>query len=89
MLYGPDKSLAVSVFEEVLDEPSDSVFVLYRIRNTFLLFQRVLKVLLTRDLVAILIDQTKGKVSQDPQERREVLSQLIWIFGLLIVLNLQ
>lgn len=89
MLYGPDKSLAISVFEEVLDEPSDSVFVLYRIRYTFLLFQRVLKVLLTRDLVAILIDQTKGKVSQDPQERREVLSQLIWIFGLLIVLNLQ
>ena len=66
-----DHHIAVFFLEEPIDDPSDSILVLYLLRNSLLLSQGILQILLGGDIKPILVFQSQSEVSQDPQETRE------------------
>ena len=73
---------AIPVLEKVGDQPSDPILFLNGVRGTPLLSKGVLKVLLGCDGVVLLIYELKGKVSDHPEEGREVFGHVFEITSL-------
>ena len=68
LLCRSNHGVAIAVLEEIENKSSDSVLLLNVVGGPFLLFKCVFKILLRIDLVPILIQQSQGEISNDPQE---------------------
>lgn len=78
-LSGPYHGKAVFLLKVVTDQPSNFVFLFNCIRCSFLLLERILQILLGRNIVLILVLQSQCKVPDHPQERGKVLTNRIRI----------
>ena len=79
LLDRADKREAITIFEEVLDHPSDAILGLNLVTRTFLLLDGVLEVLFRSNLIAHGVMQAQGKVPDDPKEGWEIFRDLVGV----------
>ena len=65
---GAYHSLTVALFEETLEEAPDSILLIDRLTESFLVLQCLLQVVLGRDRLRVLIYQLQCEVTHDPQK---------------------
>lgn len=76
---GSDHGAAVPFFEKRLEQPADTVFLLYAFGEAFLVPKCLFKVLLTGYGLQLGVDQLEGEVSDNPHEAGEVLGVLLGV----------
>lgn len=74
-----DHGHAVAVSEKNFQEPPDFIFRFDRITGTFEGIQCLFLVLFCSDWIIAWVDKFQGKVSDNPQERREVLGNRFFV----------
>jgi len=70
----PDHGDAVTVSEETLEKPPDAVLLLDGIRESLLILEGLLQVLLRGDLFALSIDELQSEITNNPKECWEIFS---------------
>ena len=80
--YRSHHSEAISIPKHLLNQTTDPVFLFDAVGCTLLLCESILQVLLWSDLVIFLVNESKTKVSNDPQKSGK---QLLYLFGVTVL----
>ena len=81
--------MAISILEKMADQSPDPILLLYGITHSFLFLKWLLQVVFLSDAISLLIFQSEGKITQNPEETREIHSHFIWVHFFLATFDLQ
>ena len=71
LLDRPNHGHAISFLEEMLDHATNTVFLLYLIRESLLQFKGIFKIFLGNNGITLLVDHLESKITDYPEELGE------------------
>lgn len=74
----------IAIREETLQKTSDSIFLVDRLRKTFLCWQGFLKIFLCIYWITFRVNQLQSEITDNPHERWEVFCEFLWIYIFII-----
>lgn len=71
--------MTVSLLEEMLDQTPYTVLSLHIVTGSLLFLERILEILFLTDGITHGVKETKGEVTDYPEELRKILSYFVWV----------